>query len=381
MMFFSSPFTARSLKTSTRRGSALITTFLITSLIMLVAVGIAQLIAGDIRTGSDFVQDGKALYMAEAGLENGLYNLKQKLPGYQPEKPLSSASSETPDGLSYETTLLTQTTDIPHVEPGQVNALSAKSAYNTLEQQRSVAIPLFTVDKDNKAMPVKKFLVKYFVPFDDNVPKAQLQDIDLLRWKIVGISSKTHNAESISDFTAASALATPSQPVCFGTDLGVTDAAIPGGCIHDVSTPSVQNFGSYKHTSCPWNQARSHYEYTPNATFGGTEVLEASCYNIADFLENHEQAYLIITNMVNPDIIDAIPGAQGALAKVYYRVVVDQDKPVLRDKVVIQSTGRAGGVLGVGGSKKDLDLELQGNVFLPVFNFSIYKTDPNVQDH
>ncbi len=174
MIFFSSLFTAHSLKTSTRRGSALITTFLITSLIMLVAVGIAQLIAGDIRTGSDFVQDGKALYMAEAGLENGLYNLKQKLPGYQPEKPLSSASGETPDGLSYEATLFTQATDIPHVEAGQVNALSAKSAYSILKQQQSVAIPLFTVDKDNKATPVTKFLVKYFVPFDDNVPKAQL---------------------------------------------------------------------------------------------------------------------------------------------------------------------------------------------------------------
>jgi hypothetical protein len=50
-------------------------------------------------------------------------------------------------------------------------------------------------------------------------------------------------------------------------------------------------------------------------------------------------------------------------------------EPVLRDKVIIESTGNSGGILGVGGSTKKLDLQLSGDAFLPVFNFSIYQTD------
>lgn len=353
-----------------RRGSALITTFLVTSLIMLVALGIAQLIAGDIRTGSEFVQDGRALYMAEAGLERGLYELTQKLPGYQPEKPIEAEG--------YSVRLLTQATDVPHVEPGSVGVLNKIDAYNTLSLQDSVAIPLFTVDKNNEATSITKFLVKYFVPFTEKLQYVDLQDIDILRWKIVGISRETGNAESIGDFTAASQHANASMPTCFGTDLGVVDAAIDGGCIHNASAPSVQDFGAYKHVSCSWNQARSHYEYTPNTTFGGTDVLEASCYAIEDFLNRHEQNYLILTNLVNPDIVSAFgPEAREALSKIYYRLVAVE--PVLRDKVVIESTGVSGGVLGTGifgGSTKHLDLALAGNTFLPVFNFSIYKTDP-----
>ncbi len=358
--------------TRVHRGSALITTLLMTSLIMLIALGIAQLIAGDLKTGAEFVREGKALYMAEAGLERGLLELKQKHPGFQP-KPFSEALTKDLDAsLIYDLEFLTQATELP-VEDG----------YRILEQQRSVAIPLFNVDKDNVPHAISDFLVKYYVPFKENIQNAKLQDIDLLRWKIVGINNDNGNAESISDFTAASDMANKVNPNCFGTKLDLADSVVKGNCIPDtngekVADSVVSGAGgsvSVKHLNCKWDQARSHYTYVPSTDFqGSVDVLEATCYSIRDFLAKHSQSYLILTNLVNPDIIETLDANQKfALSKINYRVLTS--KAVLRDQVVIRSTGHFGGVLGVGGSKKSLDLSLGGDIFLPVFNFSIYRTD------
>ncbi len=343
-------------RSSVHRGSALITTLLMTSLIMLITLGIAQLIAGDIRTGAEFVREGKALYMAEAGLERGLLELKQKHPGFQP-KPISEDAS-----LVYDLEFLTQATELP-----------VDSEYRILEQQRSVAIPLFYVDAQNVPNPITDFLVKYFVPFKENIQNAKLQDIDLLRWKIVGINNDSGNAESISDFTAASDMASSATPNCFGTQLDLSDSAVKGSCIPDTNgapvASSVVSGVSVQHLNCMWNQARSHYTYVPSTDFqGSTDVLEATCYSIKDFLTKHSQSYLILTNLVNPDIIESLDENQKfALSKINYRVLTSE--PVLRDEVVIRSTGH------FGSSKKSLDLSLSGDVFLPVFNFSIYRTD------
>ena len=368
--------------TSHRRGSALITTLLVTALIMLTAVGIAQLITGDIRTGGEFVQDGKALYMAEGGLERGLLTLKDQLPGYQPKLVKGGVDKE---NLSYETNFKTQSNDIPHIEPGMVSVLNKADAYNTLSAQHSVAVPLFTVDDAGVAHKIHDFLVKYYVPFDlsKNIAESQLQDIDFFRWKIVGIAPDTKKAESVSDFTSASDFAIAEKPNCFGTSKEKVQEkfsdVIPD-CIPDMvkSSSDVQN--------CQYNQARSYYKYTVKTSYDGfedsapIEVLDTPCYAIADFLANHDQNYLILTNLVNPDIIQALsPDAQSALSYIKYRVVTTE--PVLRDKVTIESTGNSGGILGgvgaalLGGSTKKLDLQLSGEAFLPVFNFSIYQTD------
>lgn len=355
---------------TTRRASALLTTFLVTSLIMLIALGLAQLITGDIRTGSDFVRDGKALYMAESGLERGMLALKGHLPGYQPAD-FKSFSKD----LDYFVTLLVKTNDIPHVDAADVGQDPTK-AYNVLSYQHSVSIPLFTVSGEGAtevATTVKDFLVKYYVHFGTNFKGSLVQqDIDILRWKIVGINTVTKKTESIGDFTATSDRGSATQPNCFGTKSDIPDDAIGTGCILDKSSTRVSSdisVPNVTHIDCNWQQARSYYFYKSSA-----EVTTENCYPISDFLSMHSQNYLVLTNLVNPDTVNAAAQMQADLSKIYYRVVTSE--PVMRDKVVIQSDGHSGGIAGVGGSTKHLDLALDGNIFLPAFHFSIYRTDP-----
>jgi hypothetical protein len=364
---------------ASRRGSALITTLLVTSLIMLIALGVAQLITGDLRTASEFVQDGKALYMAEAGLERGMLSLKGQLPGFKPKDlsvnvPAVNALGD--EGLTYQVSFQTQSTDVPHVDPDAIGELNKLDAYLPLLQQHSVAIPLFTVKEDGTAVTVKNFLVKYFVPFKTKVVGLNIQDIDFFRWKIVGVNKDTNKAESIGDFTSVADYASAEKPNCFGTSIGeVADEAIDGGCIAD----SVKKVTDSQ--NCNYSEARSYYQYVKNPNFDNSvELLEAKCYAISAFLEHHKQSYLVLTNFVNQNIIQALNSdAQSALSRIYYRVV--STDPVLRDKVIVQSTGSAGGVLGLGGgaglgaARQDLDIQIAGDAFLPVFNFSIYRTD------
>ena len=150
-------------------------------------------------------------------------------------------------------------------------------------------------------------------------------------------------------------------------------------------------------TGSVWSQAREcyardvGYDMATKAVVG-LAVLSASgnvdiikdC-SIGGFVQNHTKNYITLTNVVNPDIIGITdPVLRAKKANIYYRVIAEPDvatdgntngpNVLPREYAEIKADGYA------GKTKQSIDVQYKLNSFLPVFNFSLYKTDTSKSD-
>jgi len=288
-----------------------------------------------------------------------------------------------------------------------------RATYRKLGLNETAIIPLFST-VDNSAIAgtvapepvnVDDFLIEYYLNIRDGsdlygpLEGMKLESFDVLRWKIYGqplTNSGVQRTESIADFYPGVTNNGPESPVCIGTDANIR--AVVDDPTNNVKSetcafPSLSRRPPAQ-TDAPgtdlndvtlWSAARECYQtdagtaVTGGALIKGTTIGDATGCQMRDFIDNHRENYLILTNMVNPNIAgisNLNDPSQVARADIYYRVLARKSVPgesapkLVKDAAEITSLGYAAG----GNTVKSLNVHYKAPGFLPVFNFSLYKT-------
>ena len=284
-----------------------------------------------------------------------------------------------------------------------------RATYRKLGLNETAIIPLFSDDGSGSTVSVDDFLVEYYLNIRDGSDLyppfngMKLQNFDVLRWKIYGqpkVDDGVQRTESIADFYPGVDNNSPERPVCIGTDASVRAVKEGSGisaetCIFpslSKRAPTAEDLatsGSDLNDVTLWSAARECYQtdagaaVTGGAQIKGTTIGDFTGCSMRDFIDNHKENYLILTNMVNPNvagIANINDPSQLARADIYYRVIAKKDAvsggggstpKLVKDFAEIHSQGFA--ALN-GAVAKTLDVRYKAPGFLPVFNFSLYKT-------
>lgn len=392
-----------------RRGSALLVALLVMGVLLTLTLGLSGLIVREIRQTADIVSAGRAYFAAEAGMENALFDLAENLPGYE-EQAVYPEEGTSDEFLNYSYSIGNKgdmypffPSDLPvflgpdeAITKDALYDLRPELTYNVLPLNQSVTIPLYTVDENGKVNDIEQFLVQYYVNFDHerlneikiNAPGGQrsikLDDFDILRWKVFGNPCRAGNCadadylktDAISDFYPATENVSEDRPVCIGTPSMLSQAGV--NCF----APVIQNVikvGEYaKVEDIPWQSAgfsfarQCYLSEVSDASVGSLkgEAIMETC-NIDRFIQTHTRNYLTLTNMTNPDMIAINPETTPQYANIYYRIITpgDEENSIVREYADIRADGYAGGL------SQSIDAKLRLSSFLPVFNFSLYRTD------
>jgi type II secretory pathway pseudopilin PulG len=374
------------------RGSALLVTLLIMGVLMTLTLGLSTLVIKEIRQTGDIVTAGRAYYAAEAGIEQALYELGQGLPGYETEG-FDGWVNNDDDGFEYRYKIENRADSMPYIpddEPIFLNTGGAVSketlkdmypekTYNVLPLNQSVTIPLFVDVGGGEYKDVEDFLLEYYVDFNVealgvlpwfNSNKNIVENFDVLRWKLFGnpkIADPNDpvKTEAISDFYPALVNGNPNNPICIGTDQNIeTDNSV--SCSLPATIVGHNQF---------WSYARECYLSDAGLMVTAGQDIGTKC-DIKRFMDNHKRNYLTITNIVNPEIIGITnPKLRNERANIYWRVIATgatgNASPLSRQLTTIKADGFANG----GRVKQSIDVKVAASSFLPVFNFSLYRTD------
>ncbi|MCC7432954.1 hypothetical protein IT412_05540 [Candidatus Peregrinibacteria bacterium] len=421
-----------------QKGSALLITLLLMGFLMTLTLGISALVIREIGLTQSIVDANIAYYSAEAGSEQALYGLAKNKAGYEPMGEVKAGDYAIDPNFAYKFVTSNTTSEVPgfsenkpiFVEKaaftgdggGEIVAdcvLSngrspfalaytkdgfyqncARATYRKLGLNETAIIPLFNTDLDGNTHEVQDFLVQYYLNVKDGsglwgeFQGLKLESFDVLRWKLYGqpaSGSAVQRTESIADFYPGITNNGPDRPVCIGTEGSLQTAAKETCVFPSLSKrpPKLDDgdIGALNDVTL-WSAARECYQtdagtgVTGGALIKGTtqDDNSAGC-QMRDFIDNHKENYLILTNMVNPNIVgisnNADP-AQLARADIYYRVIArkagegETDVPKLvKDYAEIRSEGYAQN----GKTVKTLETRYKAPGFLPVFNFSLYKTE------
>lgn len=389
-------------KMKKNKGSALIIALLIMGILMTLALGLSNLVIREVGITNDIVNSGKAYFAAEAGIESALLDLHQNLPGYEIEKIVTDGEFEV-GGNIYQTGMSedadlefyyqieNRTHTVPYIDtqivnPAVVNADPIKT-FNVLDLNESVSIPLFISNEKGETVNVKAFRVEYFITGNAISPawllKGAQEDIDMLRWKITGIKTtgvspgSDPNAppklltESIGDYLPTIGGSNENQPTCFGTQNSLTDMVFDGisyneNCL-ETTLGKIYYFAREAYTFDIIQNSKGEFEYktVPHLREQNTEM------RIGDFLEEHSHNYLTMTNIFNPSMLNGESTEEKERnARIYYRVVIpNEDEYTIREFAKITSTGY------VRRLRKRIEAFIRPDKFMPVFNFSLYRTE------
>lgn len=370
------------LKIREEKGTALITALLVMGVLTAISLAVSTLIIREISITRLAIDSGKAYYAAESGIEEALLKLKE---GGVDEDAVDVEFSGNGGAGSATYTIKNTSKSYPVVE-GKSNGYPA-AYYSYLDVNESVTIPLFV--GDDTSGKVTDFVVQYFIDlrkgdfiFNEKNPSL-VTHWDVLRWKVYGIKEDSGRTESINDFTPVSmisdgtgggeTLTSAANPSWFGTmenwegnkeDDFTMNGEIEYTGYYDgrpMVVPTDVDGTTVYQGYCPRTSAREHYKYD------GNNVIVVECFSIKEFLDNHEQNYLVLTNMMNPSVLNfKSKENRENNSRLYYRVISEQDMP--REFADITATGEA------GDSKIVLNMLRKRDSFMPVFNFALYHT-------
>ncbi len=401
------------------RGSALLVAILVMGVLLTLTLGLSTLIVREIRQTADIVAAGQAYFAAEAGMENALYQLSENLPGFESEVTYPDVDAgEEDENLNYYYLIGNKGDAYPYFPDDQPVFLGPDSAvpkdwlysdlpsmtYNVLPLNESVTIPLFTASTDGTVNDIEDFLIQYYVNFDvdTDISKIQvkkngqtqsinLEDFDILRWKVFGnpctagdcSGPNTLKTDAISDFYPASTGVSATNPVCIGSidflmqyqgqcQAPVAADVIKVGGYTDIEEVDLNAAGFSFARECYLSEVSD-----PSVGSQKGEVILKRC-NIDSFMRTHSRNYVTLTNMVNPDIIGINPETTPQYANIYYRIITPggEENSIVREYADIRSDGFSRG----GTVRQSINANLRLSSFLPVFNFSLYRTDTTTDE-
>lgn len=376
----------RDRKLSNQKGTALITALLVMGVLTAISLSVSALIVREIGITRLVLDAGKAYYTAESGMEKALLELnKNPMGDFDGE----DVPFQVGEGVKGKFTIKNTANSYP-VVVGEVQD-NPEAYYSYLDVNDSVTIPLF-INKGGDEVKVENFVVQYFVDlkkgnfiFND---LGTLGSWDVLRWKVYGIVPDGDNngeTESINDFTPVSlvidnvgggkSLTSAANPSWFGS---IDNWSGDGEDYYYFTMGDSINYTPYQEGPawsvstdvdgqtiyqgyCPRTHAREHYKYD------GDLMTVIDCYPISEFLKGHNQNYLVLTNLMNPSVLNSDgcdKACRESKSRLYYRVVSREFMP--REFAEITSIGEA------GGSKITLDMLRKRDSFMPIFNFALY---------
>jgi hypothetical protein len=426
-----------------KKGSALLITLLMLGVLMTLTLGVSALVIREIGVSQSVVDANKAFYASEAGVEMALLELSEKGTGFEPNGKFDSEEGseifkiDPSFAYKYETSNRTDSVpSFPDEQPIFVESATSidneglqiadckltnarnpfalaynkdqlyencpRATYRKLPLNETHIIPLYSIE-DGSSENVEDFLVEYYLNLKDSnslygsFRELKLENFDVLRWKLYGkplTGVGAQRTESIADFYPGVTNNGPDRPVCIGTDASiraVKDLTKAETCVFpSLSKKPPQALGQGEAPALSdvtlWSAARECYLTDAGAGVTGgalikgtTQEDDATGCQMRDFINNHKENYLILTNMVNPNIVgisNLRDPSQLARADIYYRVLARKDTlteetpKLVKDFAEIRSFGFA----SAGNVVKSLDVRYKAPGFLPVFNFSLYKT-------
>lgn len=320
-------------------GSALLISLMVMGILMTLSLGVSQILISTLRESNLLVDKTRAWYAAESGIEHSLLQITENNSGFSVRKKV------TEEHINYEYFVRGSSKNIPFKEDFEVR--DVENTYAQLELNDSVTIPLFSALQNGDIIPVEKFQVDYYLSSKlQEQGGSVFQKIDVLRWKIFGVAKGGGNfgkMEVMNWFLPmGDNLNSASFPSCLGTELGKHDACYNGGKYFQ------------------WNV--------------GTQEYDISEIQIKNFLKEHTQNFLVLTNSINIDLIEESfnLAEKQVMAKINYRVRVldggNENAELALPFVRVTSDGFS------RDTKQSLNVEVKRESFLPVFNFALYRT-------
>lgn len=400
-----------------KHGSSLLVAILVMGILSTLTLGLSNLVIYEISQTSNIVASGKAYFAAEAGVENALFDLQEHLPGYetannvQADKDGWVSYQDTSSDFHYRYRIRNKGDKYPYfdadepvfLQPGigisrdTLYEQHPQKTYNVLRLNDTVTIPLFVEGKDGQVHDIRKFLIQYYVDFESDpdidilgFKNLKLENFDILRWKVTGAPLNppdTGKTEVISDYFPAHTEDSAVNPVCIGSssDFGEDWVRCLKPQAKYVSDEGV-DLNDEPFFDELWSQARECYLndagsiVTGAPDSGEVNKIKKGC-SIETFVNNHTRNYITLTNDVNPDIIGiSDPVKRSSKANIYYRIIArddtlsgtaDKEKVLVREFADISADGFA----SQDKVKQSVDVQLKLTGFLPVFNFSLYRTD------
>ena len=346
-----------------RSGNALLITILLTSVLVLITVGLSRLISNETVQLSEQIKNGKANYLAESGSEIGLYLVHSNPSGFEPnnnDEALKLFPDDENQTFSYQISAKTNYLPIlPSYISEEVSRgnLPKNQLFDILSLGESVQIALLPNDSSGNI----SFAVEYYLGAESNIQNSG--DWDILLWKIFGENSEG-NIESMSEYFPASQ-ATAGGDFVSNTNVGKS-ANYPA------------RFGSINNGfNCGNFFPYSPGTETEETSISPTENGENRCQTlIANFLNSHTNNYLILTNAINTTQLQAGDIDKELIANIPYRVCTPNcDTPGYKGLAPIFTQIIAKGNFGT--NSKALTTTVNPEGFLPVFDFSIYRTGSN----
>lgn len=395
-----------------RRGAALLITLLLLGFLMTLTLGISALVIREIRLSRSIVDANIAYYSAEAGVEEALWGLHEGKAGVEPNGTygMTGIKDNFDPDFSYNFTTSNTADSVPgfadnapiFVEmagqagpdggPGCVlsdgkssQALAMGKAdfykkcgtatYRKLGVDETHVIPLFSA-AGGQTREVTDFLVEYYLrynkssDFDPPFQNLPVKYFDVLRWKLYGQpkdGNGVQRTESIADFYPGVDNNGPENPVCMGTDpsLRAVDGSDAESCLMAVKDAARE---------CYLSDAGG--AVTGNVPIKAADDNGAGGCTMRDFVSNHKENYLILTNVVNPEVVGLAnmkDPSQLPRADIYYRVLSRKgatEPKLVRDYAEIRSQGYAKN----GQVVRTLQTKYKAPEILPVFDFALYKT-------
>lgn len=262
-------------------------------------------------------------------------------------------------------------------------------------------------------------------------------DVDVLRWKIFGINKETGETEALSDYFPVTDGSNAKRPMCMGTKAesgkklaqSISDNPIITECHNGKSSDGRYAREYYKNIGPKDNRQIIHFtDSPPNKVYNNEAALaerkaklklgrqveavennpvvnpdrlvtdkkpqlleglvnpvvnlpkdrNLTPYPISQFMEEHDNVYLTITNIINTKVIKSVIDSESArkeIANIKYRLLVfpeegdKDDKNTVREFATVKAEGFYNGV------KQSIDAKVRMDQFLPVFTFSLYRTD------
>lgn len=352
-------------KSSPHKGNALLIALLLTSVLVLITLGLARLVNNETFQIAELIKSGKSEYLAEAGSEIALYQVHTEGPGFQPEEfdtPLLLEPEAENESFSYK--ILAKTNTVPivpkYIEEGTKNrSLPRSELFSKLQLGESVQIPI--LENPNNILG-QSFEVEYYLAAETNGGVIN-SDWDILLWKLFGINNGG-NLDSMSEYFPASRA------------LGGKDLASNGIIGTTAESPAI--FGSSSNSNgfnCGTFFPYSAGTEDESNLLTGTDT-ESRCETlIKNFLDTHHDVYLVLTNAINVSQLTHPDGGttKDDIAVIRYRICTpDCSSPGYEGLSPIQTQIFSEGKFAQNIKQLSTSVNPQG--FLPAFDFSIYRT-------
>lgn len=327
------------------RGSALLIAILITAVLLIIGLSINRLILREMKVERAILSAGMAYYAAEAGIEDGLYEIDNHIPGYQGEEDvdvngwIQGVLSEANSTFQYK--IQARDTAIPCSYQNLSDDIgfpesNTAQRWRVLKVQEAMRVPLYRYDSSARFKDFNNFKVSYYLPAYENLSTLPngVEDVgDIIRWKITGLSlPPSSTTQAVGDF-------------------------FPIFSINNNEAETATSFGT-----------ESDATYTMTKYYQDNQIFFEfdSGYAIATFLGDHDLPYLTVTNAVDAD--KQKPPNNHPDANVMHLRITSSSDELVCEAVKIDAKGLH------GDFEQRLAIETNLDTFLPVFDFALYRT-------